>query len=95
MTETTSAPEPPDADLTAMEDLLDDLRTRSEEVPQWEFCEGFLAALVCCRRSIGRDEFLDVLLDPEGFADAAQREAPRLGALGRRRARRRAFERGL
>ncbi len=66
---------PPDADLTAMEDLLDDLRTRSEEVPQWEFCEGFLAALVCCRRSIGADEFLEVLLDPEGFADAAQRDA--------------------
>ena len=76
MTDTTTpTPIPPDADLTAMEDLLDDLRTRSEEVPQWEFCEGFLAALVCCRRSIGADEFLDVLLDPEGFADAAQRDA--------------------
>ena len=55
MTDTTPTPIPPDADLTAMEDLLDDLRTRSEEVPQWEFCEGFLAALVCCRRAIDAD----------------------------------------
>jgi len=75
MTDTIPSPMPPDADLTAMEDLLDDLRTRSEEVPQWEFCEGFLAALVCCRRAIGADEFLEVLLDPEGFVDAAQRDA--------------------
>ena len=61
--------------------ILDDLRTRNDETPQWEFCEGFLAALVCCRRAIPPSEYLDVLLgigeDPtqssEGsFADAAQ-----------------------
>ena len=33
--------------LNALEDILEDLRTRSEEVPQWEFCDGFLTALVC------------------------------------------------
>jgi uncharacterized protein len=42
--------------------ILDDLRTRYDETPQWEFCEGFLAALICCRRPIRQSEVLDVLL---------------------------------
>jgi uncharacterized protein len=42
--------------------ILDDLRTRYDETPQWEFCEGFMAALICCRRSIPQAEYLDVLL---------------------------------
>lgn len=62
--------------------ILDDLRLRNDETPQWEFCEGFLAALVCCRRAIPQVEYLDVLLgigeseDMPGdgsFSDAAQR----------------------
>ena len=67
--------------------ILDDLRTRNDETPQWEFCEGVLAALVCCRRAIPADEYLELLLGvaPEGepadanvefegrFADDAQR----------------------
>jgi uncharacterized protein len=60
--------------------ILDDLRVRCDETPQWEFCEGFLAALVCCRRAIPEAEYLEVLLavsdaaDSEGsFADTAQR----------------------
>ena len=65
--------------------ILDDLRTRFDETPQWEFCEGAIAALVCCRRAISPDEYLDLLLgvaplgaeDAEiyegSFADAAQR----------------------
>jgi len=72
-------------DYDALDLILDDLRSRSDETPQWEFCEGFLAALVCCRRSIPAADYLSVLLDladdgeaPEphdgGFADAAQRE---------------------
>jgi uncharacterized protein len=60
--------------------ILDDLRSRFEETPQWEFCEGFIAALVCGRRVIAPSEYLPVLLDTgdgsEGhqgaFADAAQ-----------------------
>lgn len=28
-------------DFDALDDILDDLRTRYEETPQWEFCEGF------------------------------------------------------
>jgi uncharacterized protein len=65
--------------------ILDDLRTRNDETPQWEFCEGVMAALVCCRRAITADEYLEMLLGvaPLGeedadrfegsFADAAQR----------------------
>ena len=63
--------------------ILDEMRARYDETPQWEFCEGFLAALVCCRRTIAPEEYLDVLLavsevddvTAEGsFADVAQRQ---------------------
>lgn len=65
-----------------LDTILDDLRTRDDEIPQWEFCEGFLAALICCRRVILPSEYLPVLLgiEPEGacgtsvFADTAQFE---------------------
>jgi uncharacterized protein len=65
-----------------LDTILDDLRTRDDEIPQWEFCEGFMAALICCRRVIAPSEYLQVLLghDPDGasdpalFADAAQFE---------------------
>jgi uncharacterized protein len=73
------------ADFDALDDILDDLRTRYDETPQWEFCEGFMAALICCRRVIPPSEYLPVLLGTavqgetpqEGdgsFADAAQFE---------------------
>ncbi|MDD5332299.1 MAG: UPF0149 family protein [Rhodoferax sp.] len=60
--------------------ILDDLRSRYDETPQWEFCEGFMAALICCRRLIPPSEYLPVLLaigldgeeDEGSFADAAQ-----------------------
>jgi uncharacterized protein len=76
-------------DFDALDDILDDLRTRDDETPQWEFCEGFMAAIVCCRRAIPENEYLPVLLGlPESdeadtphaedavapFADAAQRQ---------------------
>ena len=66
--------------------ILDEMRTRFEETPQWEFCEGFMAALICCRRPIALSEYLPVLLgigNGEGteadaeegsFAGAAQAE---------------------
>ena len=66
--------------------LLDELRTRNDETPQWEFCEGFMAALICCRRAIPASEYLPVLLGtdegtgdgaaaPDGsFADAEQQQ---------------------
>ena len=59
----------------AVEDILDALREADAEVPQWEFCDGFLTALVCCRRAIAEDEFLPVLL---GFGDAPDEEAQAL-----------------
>ncbi len=64
-------------DFDTLDAILDDLRTRDDEVPQWEFCEGALAALLCTRRLILPDEFLPVLLgvdteDGTQFLDAAQ-----------------------
>ncbi len=64
-------------DFDTLDDILDDLRTRNSETPQWEFCEGFMAALVCGRRPVPLAEYFPVLLDTgeggEGkFADDAQ-----------------------
>jgi len=66
------------ADFDELDTILDDLRTRFDETPQWEFCEGFMAALVCCRRVVSPTEYFSVLLDLEDdsdtslFADDAQ-----------------------
>ena len=82
MSPTTTNPEPTDIQavlpgaVTAdqfdtIDAILDDLRTRYDETPQWEFCEGFMAALICCRRAIPQAEYLDVLLAiDEGGDDA-------------------------
>jgi len=57
-----SRPEPltPD-DFDALEDELDAMRDHDEDVPQWEFCEGFLCALVCMRREVPPEEYWPVL----------------------------------
>lgn len=78
-------PEPlePEA-FDELDAILDDLRTRHDETPQWEFCEGFMAAVICSRRAIPEGEYLEMLLglptegaepdeDSGSFADAAQR----------------------
>ena len=49
-------------DYDTLDAILDDLRTRGEDVPQWEFCEGAMAALLCTRRLVLPDEFLPLLL---------------------------------
>jgi uncharacterized protein len=65
--------------------ILDDLRSRYDETPQWEFCEGFMAAVICSRRPIPAYEYLGVLLglpveveepdeDSGSFASDEQRE---------------------
>ena len=73
-------------DVEAFDELdaiLDELRTRYDETPQWEFCEGFMAAVICSRRVIPVTEYLSALLgtpgegeapDPDGgsFLDVAQ-----------------------
>jgi uncharacterized protein len=52
-------------DFDALDTILDALRARHDEVPQWEFCEGFMAALAVCRRSIPPAEYFPALLDFE------------------------------
>ena len=49
-------------DFDELDAILDDLRTRYDETPQWEFCEGFMAAVVCMRRPVAEDEVLAALL---------------------------------
>jgi uncharacterized protein len=66
--------EPLSADeFAALEAILSDLRARHDSIPTWEFCEGFIAALVCCRRQIASDAYLPVLL-PVPFAHAVQQQ---------------------
>jgi uncharacterized protein len=66
------APEPLSADeFAALEAILSYLRSRHDTIPTWEFCEGFMAALICCRRAIALDEYLPVLLAVP-FANAVQ-----------------------
>ena len=60
-------------DFDAQDAELDALRERDEEIPQWEFCEGFLAALVCSRRAIAPQEYWPVLLG-ESFNPVAHME---------------------
>lgn len=60
-------------DFDAQDATLDDLRERNEDTPDWEFCEGFLAALVCCRRPIEPDAYWPVLLG-EDFRPMAHME---------------------
>jgi uncharacterized protein len=50
--------------------ILDDLRTRYDETPQWEFCEGFMAAVICARRVIPVAEYLSALLGTPGEGEA-------------------------
>lgn len=73
---TKPAPEPAplDADdFDVMDAELDRLREQDEEIPQWEFCEGFLAALVCMRRTLPAEEYWPVLLG-EAFQPMAHME---------------------
>ena len=58
--------------LEEIDDILDDLRTRGDEIPQWEFCDGFMAALVCSRRPIAPAEYLPMLLGDGAALDAAE-----------------------
>jgi len=68
-------------DFDTLDAILDDLRTRDDETPQWEFCEGFMVAVACCRRPIAEAEYMPVVLGmdlPQGdavpalFADGDQ-----------------------
>ena len=65
--------------LEELDALLDELRTRGEEIPQWEFCDGFLTALVCTRRPIAAAEYMPMLLgDGEALQVAEGQPLPKL-----------------
>lgn len=81
-------------DFDELETTLDDLRSRMDETPQWEFCEGFMAALLCARTPVAPSDYLPVLLglplagevtqeDQGSFKDQAQMQ--RFGELWSRR----------
>ncbi|GAA6143739.1 UPF0149 family protein [Hydrogenophaga sp. 5NK40-0174] len=66
-------------DTQEIDDILDALRKRDEETPQWEFLDGAMAALICTRRPVGPDEYLPLLLEVgdggiNQFDDEAQKE---------------------
>ena len=66
-------------DYDALDAILDDLRTRGDEVPQWEFCEGAMAALLCTRRPIEAAEWLPVLLGTGPLPTAPQEDGTHFG----------------
>ena len=77
-------------DFDALDDILDDLRERFEETPQWEFCEGFMAAMVCSRRAIPEQEWLPMLLgidpdDADGGSFSGDDQRQQFMALWQRR----------
>lgn len=77
--------EPLHADAFAeLETLLRVLRAQHAATPCWEFCEGFMAALICCRRQIPSTEYLPVLLGA-AHADAFVAQHPRFMELWGRR----------
>ena len=72
------------AEFAELDAILDSMRLRREATPTWEFCEGFMAALICCRRSIAPAEYWPVLLCvPEPWFNAIQQK--RFGDLWTRR----------
>lgn len=64
-----------DDDFARLEAMLDGMRQRRPATPGWEFCEGFMAALICCRRTIEPAEYWPVLLAaPEPWFNALQQQ---------------------
>ena len=74
--------------------ILDEMRSRYDETPQWEFCEGFMAAVICMRRPLAPDDYLSSLLalpfeaneaDPEAGSFASDAQQQRFMMLWHRR----------
>ncbi len=68
-----------DTDYEAIEAVLSALHERYDQTPQWEFCDGFLAAMLCHRDPPTEEEALLALLDHGlggecEFSDATQRD---------------------
>ena len=66
------APLGPD-DFDVLDQALDAMREHEPETPQWEFCEGFIAALICMRRPVPPAEYWPVLMG-EDFVPAQHME---------------------
>ncbi len=62
-------------DFDELDAILDEMRTRYDETPRWEFCEGFLAAVICSRRPIPQDEYLQALLGTPMAGEAPDDES--------------------
>ncbi|MFY3385816.1 UPF0149 family protein [Paracidovorax sp. MALMAid1276] len=74
MTDTPIPPGLSPDELEEIDNILDDLRTRGEEIPQWEFCDGFLTAVICTRRPIPPAEYLPMLLGDGAELEVAEGE---------------------
>ena len=64
------------ATLDTLEDVLDAVRERDPEVPQWEFCEGVMTAMLVMRRQVDEAEWLAAIFGrdaDEVFATPAER----------------------
>ena len=61
-------------ELEELDNILDDLRSRGEEIPQWEFCDGFMTAVICSRRPIPPAEYLPMLLGDGAELEVAEGE---------------------
>ena len=61
--------------------ILDDMRSRYDETPQWEFCEGFMAAVICMRRPLAPDDYLSALLALPFEANEANEADPEAGSF--------------
>ncbi|MCD2167066.1 UPF0149 family protein [Comamonas koreensis] len=71
-----------DDQLTEIDQILEDMRTRAEEIPQWEFADGALTALVCTRRAVPVEEYLPMLVgDGELIERDADGQLPQLPAF--------------
>ena len=62
------------AELEELDNLLTTQRTRGEEIPQWEFCDGFMTAVICSRRPIAPAEYLPMLLGDGAELEVAEGE---------------------
>ena len=74
------------ATLDTLEDVLDAIRARHPDTPQWEFCEGLMTALLCTRRPVGEEEWVPFLFgrdDDEVFASPSERTQFLMGWLER------------
>jgi uncharacterized protein len=88
MTDSAALPSMDNPEFDQLDAILDDMRQRDEEIPQWEFLEGAMSALACSRRAIAPDEYFPVLLGDGGenaiaFADDDQKQ--QFDALWQRR----------